>query len=55
MPRKEKNEVTLVFENGAYRVVDVLERTRLIADQAIVFEKAVEDKGLMAHFYRRVN
>lgn len=54
MPRKPEKEVTLVFEDGAYRVVDILERIELLAAKAIVFEKAVSDKGIMAHMYRRV-
>lgn len=54
MPRrKEEINVNLVFENGAYRVVDVVEFHSLLGRKAIVFEKVVADKGLIGHFYRK--
>lgn len=56
MPRrKESINVNLVFEDDAYRVVGTVEFHRLLGRKEIIFEKAREDKGIIGHFYNRVN
>lgn len=55
MPRgKEEISTNLLFENGAYRVLGVVEFHTLLGRKEIEFEKVLQDRHIIGHFYRRV-
>lgn len=55
MPRKPEINVNLVLDDGAYKIVDTVELTRLMAQKQIVFEKVLKQNNVFGHFYRKIS